>query len=255
MTSTPTDGWGILAALATSISALVIAWQAIETRRAANQAKRSVDQAKASAEAARDAVDVSQSILRESEISRIDAGVPRVIVTARDLNLNQVMEETNIGDEQVMPNTWFTLPRDANRRLYVTGGMNILNEGPGSVALQSFGSLRLGESIPPSTITLSVGDTTYGIYRATRTVAEWIALAETREGGNPGEDIVYGIFHRGPRDAEATESIEIHIGGTLLERIPNETGNWRASPQPNMAAVVAPAKRTYYRSVSNNAVM
>ena len=250
--STPTDGWVVAAALATTASALVIAWQAWETRRAANQAMKSVEQARKSAEAARDAVSISESILQESQIARIDAGIPRVIVTAFPPNATQVFQRTDLGDEGVTSDSTFALPRDANRELYVFAGIDVRNDGPGTVKilfrkplLDSVGEELRESVIPP-------GSQVGGTYKATRTIAEWIHIAESREGGDPGDEYVFGMYHSGPRDAEAIEEFEVRTGGTLLERIPDQTGNWRLARQPVMASTAMPSKRTYYQSLSRD---
>jgi hypothetical protein len=178
-----TDGWAILAALATTVSAVVIAWQAIETRRAANQAHKSVQQAEISAQAARDAVEVSEQILQESQKARIDAGVPRIIVKLlHDMDIT-AQERTDRGNEPIRTQDTFVLPRDAKRRIFVHRTVHILNEGPGSALVQFNQPLGVPTLDNPTytSIALSAGDEVQGTYAIDRPVQEWITIAEAFE--------------------------------------------------------------------------
>jgi uncharacterized protein (DUF58 family) len=165
MTS-PSDGWTILAAIATTASAGVIGWQAIETRRAATQAGKSVKQAEISAQAARDAVSVSQQILQESQKARIDAEIPRVIVTLSNGGRISMQEVTDLGDERIRTDDTFVLPRDGRRRFRATRSIRILNEGPGRVTLRFNQPLKLIDNdVPVKTLVVGPPQKTEKIVR------------------------------------------------------------------------------------------
>lgn len=245
-----TDGWAILAALATTVSALVIAWQAIETRRAANQARKSVEQAEISAQAARDAVAVSEQILHESQKARIDAGVPRIIVKLlhdRDIT---AQERTDRGPEPIRTEETFVLPRDANRRIYVYRTVHILNEGPGSAIIQFNQPLGVptSDSTMITSCALSADEGVQGTYTIERPVHEWITIAEAFENHGSGFEDIFTVMHTGPRDAEAVENITVRTGGTVVERVHDAQGIWRLSQPITLNSGVDPVQRTYWQS-------
>lgn len=70
------DGWQITAAIATSVSALVIAWQAFETRRSAAASNKAVRIAEESLNVARKEGDRSTALVAESVKARLDVGAP-----------------------------------------------------------------------------------------------------------------------------------------------------------------------------------
>jgi hypothetical protein len=246
------DPWVIVAAVATAVSAGVVAWQAVETRRSVRQARKSAEQAEISAQAARDAVTISQQILQESQIARIDAGVPRVIVTIADPDPGLVQEWTDRGVERILDGHEFTLPRDAKRQLFIGRRIEILNEGPGSVALTLQEPLKLPNESEITICTLAPGQGTGGIYRVIRPVQEWINIAESKETGHPGLEHTFSISHWGPRDAEAIEHIGVVTGGTLLQRAPDAPSSWQVTKPAVVNSVVTPAKRTYWQSRTKN---
>jgi len=251
--TTPTDPWTIVAAIATAISAAVVAWQAVETRRSVRQARKSAEQAVISARAAQDAVAISQEILRDSQIARIDAGMPRVIVRTKNLGVAGVLEETARGDEKIPTGDSFVLPRDANRRLFFTRKIEILNEGPGTVTLTMHQPLTLPASERSITVrTLAPLESIEGIYTVGRSIQDWIDIAETRETGHPGPEHAFTITHTGPRDAEAVEYITVVTGGTVLQRVPDAPATWRVEQPANVNSIVTPATRTYWQSKTNN---
>jgi hypothetical protein len=251
--NTSTDPWAIVAAIATAISAIVVAWQAVETRRSVRQARKSAEQAEISAQAAGDAVRISQEILQESQIGRIDAGVPRVIVRIKNPGTLGVLEDTDRGRERIPEGHSFVLPGDGRRRLFFRRNIEILNEGPGSVTLNLHQPLELPTDERTITQrTLAPNERVEGIYTVSRPVQEWIEISEPRETGQPGPEHAFTVSHTGPRDAEAVEHIVVATGGTVLERVPDAPTTWQLMKPANVNSVVTPATRTYWQSKINN---
>lgn len=251
--TTSTDPWAIVAAIATATSAVVVAWQAVETRRSVRQARKSAEQAEISACAARDAVEMSQKVLQDNQIARIDAGLPRVIVKPKNNDLLAVLEDTDRGQERIPEGQSFVLPRDARRRLFFRRKIVILNEGPGYVTLALQDALKLpAVDRTVTTYTLAPNESIEGTYTVNRAVQEWIETSQTREAGQPGYEHTFTMSHTGPRDAEAVEHIVVVTGGTVLERVPDAPATWQILTPADVNSVVMPSTRTYWRSKINN---
>lgn len=237
------DSWAVLGAIATTASAIVIAYQSIQT-------KKSVGAAKQGAEAAAAAVGISQAILQETQLARIDTAIPRLLVIAERQN-PRVDRLIDRGAEQVWPEVTFQLPRDANQCVAVTIYFSVHSDGPGMVDLHAYNE----ESFSVA----GVSRTRYGLlpgndisvsYQILRTVEQWVELAKSLKNGDSVKPHKFGLWHRGPNDADAAESIEIHTYGTLLQEVEDSAGSWQLVPNLLLAPQVQPTIRRYWLSVS-----
>ena len=239
------DSWAVLGAIATSASAIVIAYQSIQT-------KKSVAAAKQGAEAAAAAVGISQAILQETQLARIDTGIPRLLVIAEPQK-PRVDRLIDRGVEQIWPEMTFQLPRDANQSVAATISFSVHSDGPGMVDLHAYNE--------DSFVVAGVSRTRYGLlpgndisvnYQISQTVEQWVELAQSLKNGESVEPHKFGLWHRGPNDAEAAESIEIHTRGTVLQEVLDSAGSYQLVPNLLLAPEVQPTIRRYWLSVSAN---
>jgi hypothetical protein len=239
------DSWAVLGAIATSASAIVIAYQSIQT-------KKSVAAAKQGAEAAAAAVGISQAILQETQLARIDTAIPRLLVIAEPQN-PRVDRLTDRGAEQIWPEVIFQLPRDAHQCIAVSVNFSVHSDGPGMVDLHAYNeeSFFVG-GVSRTRYGLLPGNDISVAYRISQTVEQWVELAESLKNGESAKPHKFGLWHRGPNDAEAAESIEIHTRGTVLQEAPHSDGSWQLVPNLLIAPEVQPTIRRYWLSVSAN---
>lgn len=99
---------------------------------------------------------------------------------------------------------------------------------------------------------MAPNDTVEGHFTIERPMHKWITIAEAIENHRTGTEDIFEITHWGPRDAEAIEHIIVRTSGTLLERVPDATGNWRHIQYASLNSEVEPTKRTYYQSMSKD---
>jgi len=230
----------IVAAGATTVSAGVIAMQAWYTRKSVA----------ASVEATR----VAESALRESQIARIEAAVPRLSV-----RVNGPVYVTGLTYAEKWPFTnvpqsaTFVLPRDAERLVQVQHTVTVTNDGPGTATITPhavFGGymMELSTQIPPG----ESGDFDLLIARP---VSEWADLerkARNTAISRGPEAARFTFTYEGPRDADVTEVHEVVIRGSVLTESEDANGVWRPHSDTDFGAFmnieVLPAKRTYWRS-------
>jgi hypothetical protein len=225
------------------ISSGVIAWQAVMTRSAV--------------QASRDTVHVAEASLRESQLARLEAQVPRVFVSVSGALWTESLTrmgagkyvEVGYGDE-------FKLPRDQSVVLIVPFFFEVQNDGPGSV------SLLIAPFASPveegASRVLGPGEKRQFKMALARPVSFWVELAEAAADESPGALSKWGecasvtVRHVGPRDSDVEEIHEIRLFGTVLEGKPDEEGTWQRLNGPwsprAMEAVLVPARRVYWRS-------
>ncbi|MBG6108040.1 hypothetical protein [Frigoribacterium sp. CG_9.8] len=240
-----TDSWAVLGAVATTASAIVIAYQSIQT-------KKSVGAAKQGAEAAAAAVGISQAILQETQLARIDSAIPRLLVIAEPQN-PRVDRLTGRNTEQIWPEASFQLPRDANHCIAATVSFSVHSDGPGMADLHAYNDEAFSVAgVSRTRYALLPGNDISVSYQISHTVAKWVELAQAPTNGESAKPHIFGLWHRGPNDAEATESIEIHTSGTVLQEVPDSAGSWQLIPNLLLAPEVQPTIRRYWLSVSAN---
>lgn len=245
-----------VAAAATTASAGVIAWQAWQTRAAVRASERTV-------EAAQESVTVAAEALRESQLARLEAAVPRITVSTPpwpELTTSTMPAPTAEEKYQrraVTPSDVFKLPRDAELTLSVSHHFVVRNDGPGSVTVnvQPFAIPDAGtpEVIAPGT------ERGYS-FTVRHTVEEWVEILEMippPEEGKPRRlppAHTTRVTYVGPRDADVTEVHEVVVSGSLLRPVPDAKGDWNIDLSGwdyDLSAKVLPATRTYWRSRSN----
>ncbi|MCP2636758.1 hypothetical protein K0817_009295 [Microbacterium sp. HD4P20] len=237
----------IIAAIATTLSAIVIAVQAWYTRKAVVASEESTV--------------VAERALQETQIARIESGVPHLTVTTPGY-----VDATKLS--AAIPGSWqkravastetFVLPRDADLQLSLRHSATLLNDGPGTAMIRARGTdggsaYVLAEPVPP-------GESHEFVLTVTHTVSEWVALLEPEDAA--AKPLRYPVSARfwltytGPRDADVTETHQIVIRGSALLAVDGANGTWRAETSEDfgttLGAQVLPATRTYWRSRSAN---
>ncbi|WP_144877535.1 tetratricopeptide repeat protein [Microbacterium sp. 1.5R] len=234
-----------IAAGATAVSAVVIAWQAWQTRR--------------SVQASEKAVDVAQAALTESQLARVENGVPRLIVTtAFYVGAEKLWRWEQGQTVEIEQGHIFKLPRDADMMLTCRHKFSIRNDGPGTVvpkfkASPSTSVMTATEPIPP-------GTEKEFVFTMRKSVAEWVSLltpvpSEDERKVYPVSGTV-DVIYSGPRDSDVDEIHPVIIRGSALVAVEDAEGDWRRYEdfewQQSLTARVAPATRTYWRSRSAN---
>jgi hypothetical protein len=240
LTSAP-QWWEIAAALATTLSALVIAWQAFLTRK--------------SVAASEKAVTVAQAALVESQIARIESGAPRLSVTRVgwfDVAEAKVRFE---GKEARLVNVddVFKLPRDGKVSLGIHIELEVRNEGPGTATLMVGAAVDKNSYGYRMELAPGVSEKTSVFFE--RPVAEWIALTDevgddgSRESKKAGS---ITVIYCGPRDADLDEVHTMEVRGSLLLPVEDAQGDWRPHHDPfetqSFHVAQSVVTRTYWRS-------
>lgn len=251
------NAWSTLgAAIATSVSAALIAWQIMLTRKTLQSTQQAVDVAMAELEH-------SRQLQVESQRSAIDAEMPKLFVTViRDVHGVGATDDREedlfaIGGTRARPmpaGTQFTLPRDANVRLEVLVSVSIANDGPRRAKV----TVGARHSAPrwSREVIVGVGDEEKVTLSRAATVEEWVAASEKRARGEDDNLVVADVTYIFPGDTGATEWHEIVQGGSVLEPVSELAGTWRVKDVASvhlpswdrLATGVQPFTREYWSS-------
>lgn len=254
------------AATVTAISAAIIAWQSVQTR-------RSVKVTEEALELSRKEFDRNTELVAESLKARIDAEMPRLTAvvahqSSRVFNAQVRLPDThgNLEPEIVPEGTEFTMPRDRLRELTVFVDALVYNDGPRRASLTIGGPNELGEEV-----ILAVDSPKAHSFRRTETLEEWIKLAQPylrAEQRSPGIEVlettdapigfVTSNYHG---DMGGFESHRLVQGGSIVEPVEGNASAWRVVDPSGRAiheegvklnAVFMPFERQYYRSRLRN---
>ncbi len=250
----------ITAAIISAISAAIIAWQAVQTRR--------------STQVALDAVNVARAELEQGEKTRedalrsqIDAEMPRITVTAhlhaeatdpQEPRFPVLFADDHRERPERVTQSEYVLPRDAQKQLSVRATVKIINDGPRH--MQATFTRLANQSAQPEQLDLPPGEsTTIGVERV-ESLARWVELAQWMNGDQtvapPHEVRVFTLTYRFPGWIGAVENHEVVMGGTVVEPVPGNAAAWRPthllrtneSNQRIAELVVQPFERLYFRN-------
>jgi hypothetical protein len=234
-------------AFATVASAAVIAWQAWQTRSAVNASNET-------AVAARESVEVANEALRESQLARIESGVPRLFVTTSsyvDSDWHRVSKSSGIGYDDFDHLLLFKLPRDSDRVVFTRHQVRITNDGPGSVNLKSSEPLRDADGKAISML-FPPGSSKEVLFNVSRSVKDWVKLSESEESSPVA--FTLKIEYHGPRDADVSEYHDVVVRGSILNEVADARGDWHVPEDAwlsiDMTAEALPSYRKYWRSRS-----
>lgn len=244
MTSTPWIEY--VAAIATSVSAIVIAWQAWLTRSSVKASER--------------AVTLAEATLRESQIARVEARVPALSVQSSSMvNRDGTFWLRDAWTKESVPGDYvFVLPRDQDVSLFSQHKFTVRNDGPGTATI----GMDANPGFIASTASLVIGageEIEYGANIQLK-VTEWIKRIPTEKDAEG--KLIYPecgritVTYDGVRDSDITETHEIVLRGSVLAPIEDAHNTWRRLFEADWAEVmpvtVLPATRTYWRSRTAN---
>lgn len=234
------DGWEVLAAIATSISALVIGWQAWWTRKSVKDTEKTL-------RLTRKELKRGSAVFRDSQRARIDAEMPRLTIAV------DAPTYASVGLDEQPESESFTMPRDAGILITTRLRLTVLNDGPRSapvISRRHFDPTQLDEEF-----TLKIGEPKYLLVYVQHTLARWIELAMPylSPGSEAIEEPGFEMTYTFPGDFGAFETHEVILGGSIVEPVPDDSGGWRlALLDPNryghFAGVVKPFTRRYWAS-------
>jgi len=251
---------GIAAASAASVSAVVVAWQAFETRRAASAAVASLDLTRAAQGAAEQSLAAAVQLAAEAARSRRDARAPRIDVRLEGEPDWPPLEPSPIGEPQPLLGTEYRVPRDEDRRVLVRQRLLITNQEAYPVALQA---IQIVPADAPGVMNVPLvhvppGETVSLLCQEARSLRAWIEVAEDREAGRPGAEVVGGLWHSDSYDDGVVDYWRVRIGGCPVRSIPAETGGWfvvsgwvTGATAP-LDSGLDPRRRRYFMSKAEN---
>jgi len=243
-------------------TALIIAWQSLETARAARAAEEGL-------RGTADSLRVSQVLAVEAERRRLDGAAPILTVRInppewppRGGRLFVGSEPAKLEEGQV-----FRLPREGPNHVTLRADGYIRNEGPLTRAVslrnlcvehfdQGTRSMVFGEP-GDYELDLLVEQNIRIRLQDERPAAEWVANAEAAaRHETPPSAGVGTVIAKDDFDNGVIDTFELELGGYPLERVPGEDGAWRVPhclpTNVPIHAVVRPRVRRYFRSKMRN---
>lgn len=212
-----------LSAMGTCAAAVVVAAQTYFTRRAVEETAL--------------ATTVSKRMMAEAVKARLDARAPHISVTRVQDILWPPYEPSDFGNAQQLPaGHEYHLPRDGSAVIQVRLHLSIANHSawPVRVLLEGIVPADWDEGARPPLSAEVAANTSRDFFAlSTRTVAEWVAIAEGRRAGDPGPEAAGKITYVEDNDESVMDIWDVLIGGTPLTPVPQQDGLWRLSDKPN----------------------
>jgi hypothetical protein len=243
-------------------TALIIAWQSLETARAARAAEEGL-------RGATDSLLVSQVLAVEAERRRLDAAGPMLTVRINVPEWPPRGARLFVGSEpeQLDEGRVFRLPREGPNHMTLRADGYVRNEGARTVTISLLnlcvehlaeGAMNLVFGEPGNhEVDLQPDQPVRFRLQDERMAAEWVANAEAAaRKSQPPNAAIGTVVAKDDFDNGVIDTWEIELGGYPLERMPDEAGSWRVPhclPQNvPIHAVVRPRVRRYFRSKARN---
>jgi hypothetical protein len=242
----------VLAAVATTASALVIAWQAWETRRTAAATEKTLA-------VGQESLSTSKDLAVEALRTRLDARgqALRVHVTQTSW---PPLQPSDFGDPQPLPyGHTYRMSRDRDEQLMLRASFEIVNEGDRDATLSLHPPLRpLGESgpYPPYGYDRVVpgGGRLEARLEEARPISQWVQNWDDAEAGKPPSVIIVAeIICSDGFDEGVIDRWRIELTGRPIRPIEGDDSGWAlnhqldSAPSP-ISATVPPQERLYYLS-------
>ena len=204
----------------------------------------------------------SQTMAAEAARQRRDARARLIRISA--WNAIRAFSNSNLDNEDLIENgTTFDMPGDANKSIFVNQVVRIeaADERPMSLHLNGlFVNGQLHRGMEPVRLPWNrlAGRESLARFTVARTVAEWVAIAEAREGGDPGDEQHAWIGVDDGFDDGVSDSYEMLLGGCPLRRSTTLTGQWILDIETDRAGYkrvgfdVRPMVRLYFLSKIGN---
>ncbi len=246
---TPGDWATVGSAVATAVSAGVIAWQTVATRRAATASEKAVGLANSTLEQARLQTQHSLFMVAEATRARLDAEAPKLSTTTigDQRSWEYLVSKTNgvplEGLTQVERGHVFNSPQEDSLYLWIEVPVHIHNDGPGRADLDFYPPTHApaptinGEKNWVSTHGRTIEeDSTYnGMLLVGTTISGWLEqrrLGEQRRMGGPTFSPVSGGWAlRLHSEAGVAQHQPVVIEGSILT--PVSEGVWRLTGLQN----------------------
>ncbi|MBY8868710.1 hypothetical protein [Streptomyces sennicomposti] len=250
-----TDTWGIAAAVATSASALFVAWQAGETRRSTNISQH--------------ALTSSQAVALDAARGRLDDQAPQV-----EVHLTPETAWPPLGPSAGWPQPWppaqeWHFPRDEDTLLALRVTVHVTNHSDRPVHATFEGDLYHpyveGADRPTRMdrrLLLDPGQSVAADLRKHFPLKDWAEnhRAYTEETGDRPAQALALVRVHDDRDNGVIDSWELALSGAPIQPDPERAGVWRLTPpMPDESALRCvdfelqpPRVRTYWLSRSKN---
>lgn len=257
------------AAMTTAITAGLIAWQAKETRNAANAARGSV-------EVGRSSLKLSQALAIESIKTRLDLRAPKLTVLAAPAGEERARHKAQ-RDSQDLGTPWpwdreFRRSEDDYTYLSMGAEFSIQNEGGETVRVTVSGPVswldpKVGQDgvdrISDNAIVVDLPPAARCQFRLeeTRPLCEWANAWQRREKGEVGDNMAIsgGIGCSDAYDDGTISIWDLQVYAYPVEPKPRDLAAWLLRPVPGspsdpaiVTAVVHPQRRHYYISKTEN---
>lgn len=242
----------VLAAVATTSSAVVIAWQAWETRRTAAATEKTLT-------VGQESLSTSKALAVEALRTRLDARGQAVRIHIAEPEWPPP-QPSDFGDPQPLPyGTTFRMSRDREVPLMLRATVEIVNEGDRDATLNLHPPLRpVGESgpFPPYGYerVLPRGGHLEATLEEARPIVQWVQNWEDAQAGKlPSAIIVAEVICSDGFDEGIVDRWRIELTGQPIRPMEGDDSGWAlnhqldSAPRP-VSAVVLPQERLYYLS-------
>jgi hypothetical protein len=242
----------VLAAVATTASAVVIAWQAWETRRTAAATEKTLV--------------VGQESLSTSKALAVEALRTRLDARGQALRVHVAppawppLQPSDFGDAQPLPHGHtYRMSRDRDEQLVLRAELEIRNEGNRDATLVLIPPLRpQGESgpYPPHGYQRVVprGGRLQATLEEARPISQWVQNWDDAQAGRPPSVVIVAeIVCSDGFDEGVIDRWRIELTGRPIRPIDGDDSGWAlnhqldAAPRP-ISATVPPQERLYYLS-------
>jgi hypothetical protein len=256
-----------VAAIATTVSAVVIAWQAYETRRAAGAARQGLDLSRASLAAADEALDVSRESVLAMIRGRLEDRAALISVLAAPTNTEAVLHEARTMGESPAPwpgDTEFRRNGDDYMRLMLGAQFEVTNHGSRSVQIWLDGPITILRSPVAEPgfrarkiVTLTPGEKVEFRVEEAHPLVHWVERWESRARGEAVEnDIVAQVQVDDGFDEGMIDRWDLVVSAHPVRPKPADVAAWvlrnHEQDPPLVTSAVMPMVRSYYRSKASN---
>lgn len=242
----------VLAAVATTASAVVIAWQARETRRTAAATEKTLT-------VSQESLSTSRALAAEALRTRLDARGQAVQIHV-DHPEWPPLEPSDFGDPQPLPyGHTYRMSRDRDQQLMLRASLLIVNEGDSDARLTLTSPLRpVGKSGPyPASgyqLVVSPGERLEARIEEARPISQWVENWVDDQAGNPPSVVIVAEIICSDRfDEGVIDRWRIELTGRPIRPMEGDDSGWAlnhqldSAPSP-LSATVPPQERLYYLS-------
>lgn len=244
-----TDGWGIFSAIATAVGALATGISAIIIAIQTRQTRKSVENANQSLSLARAQSERDKFVFTDGQKARIDAEMPRLSIRP---NRESPAGEQTLWGRRVTGQEMAWIGLNANESVGATDDpllftieLSIVNDGPRQADLNVL--LPAGQRPRVFQYTVASGETRNLTVEWFDTVNEWTKLnASLNASGEDPLTTVAEIRYSFPGDRGADETHRLVAMGSPIA--PHDDGSWVKASNLGVGLFVVPFERIYWAS-------